>query len=87
MLHTSIALKPRAGADLRHAARRLVLGAAWRACARSVVNVVALHRRRRQINRTVDALSQLSDHLLKDIGIHRGQIASIARSGRDIPRA
>ena len=86
MLHTSISLKRPAGAELRHAARRLVLGAAWRACAEAVAKVAALHRRRREINRTVNALSQLSDHLLKDIGIHRGQIRSIAHSGRDLPR-
>jgi uncharacterized protein YjiS (DUF1127 family) len=82
----SITLKPPAGAGLRHDARRLVLGAAWRACAGAVARVAAFHRRRRQIHRTVTALSQLSDHLLKDVGIHRSQIRSIAHSGRDFPR-
>ena len=86
MLNTSISVKPPAGAELRHAARRLVLGGAWRACADAVARVAALHRRRRRINRTVAALSPLSDHLLKDIGIHRSQIRSIAHSGRDLPR-
>lgn len=86
MLHTSITLKSPAGAEVRHAARRLVLDAAWRAWAGAVARVAAFHRRRRQIDRTVAALSQLNDHLLKDIGIHRSQIRSIARSGRDLPR-
>jgi uncharacterized protein YjiS (DUF1127 family) len=83
MSHTSITLKPPAGAEWRHATRWLVLSAAWHACTGAVARVVAVHRRRRRINRTVDALSQLSDHQLKDIGIHRSQITSIARSGRD----
>ena len=86
MSHTSITIEPQAEAETRFPARRPVLSAAWHACAGAVARVAALHRRRRQIDRTVAALSPLSDHLLKDIGIHRSQIRSIAYSGRDLPR-
>jgi uncharacterized protein YjiS (DUF1127 family) len=69
---------------MRHAARRLIVWAAWRAVARTASRIAAWHRQRRRIARTVHALSRLSDHALKDIGIRRSEIASIARSGRDM---
>ena len=66
--------------------RHQVLGAAWRATARAASRIAAWHRRRREIRRTVVALSHLSNHVLKDIGVHRSEIASIARSGVDTVR-
>jgi uncharacterized protein YjiS (DUF1127 family) len=41
----------------------------------------------RRINRTIAALSGLSDATLKDIGIERGNIEQVARYGKDVPRA
>jgi uncharacterized protein YjiS (DUF1127 family) len=71
---------------VRGAPHHPVLGAAWRGTARAASRIAAWHRRRREIRRTVVALSQLSDHHLADIGIHRGEIASIAHSGLDTVR-
>jgi uncharacterized protein YjiS (DUF1127 family) len=68
---------------MRDAARRPILWAAWDTIARTALGIVVRHRRRREIARAVNALSQLSDRQLADIGIHRSQIPGIARSGRD----
>jgi len=84
MSHTSVTLKPLVdAAEMRHAARLLLPWAAWRAVAGAASRIAAWHARRRRINRTVDALAGLSDHLLKDIGIHRSEIRSVASSGSD----
>jgi len=84
MSRTSVTMKPLAHeADMRQAARLLVPWVAWRAVVGAASKIAAWSARRRQVDRTVDALSQLSDHLLKDIGIHRSEIRSIARSGSD----
>ena len=83
MSHTSITLKPPAGSEWRHAARWLVLSSAWRTVAGAASRLAGWHRRRREIKRNIAALSQLSDHMLKDIGIHRSQIRSVVHSGRD----
>ena len=34
----------------------------------------------RRINRTIDELSSLDDHMLKDIGIHRTEIVGLAHT-------
>ena len=44
--------------------------------------VAAIHRQV-QINRTVSALSSLSDHTLRDIGIDRSSIVEVARDLAD----
>jgi uncharacterized protein YjiS (DUF1127 family) len=71
---------------MRDDARRPVLWAVWDMIARPALRIVVWHRRRREIARAVNALSELSDHMLADIGIHRSQIPGIARSGRDTVR-
>lgn len=43
-------------------------------------------RRRRNMNQTISALSKLNDRDLKDIGLHRSQIDSVARSLIDFHR-
>ncbi len=44
-------------------------------------------RRRRNMNATVDALSRLNDRDLRDIGIHRSQIETVARGVIDFHRS
>lgn len=88
MSNTSVMTRPRVEAEeLRQGARLLVQGTAWRAAAGAARRLAAWHARRRQIDRTVDALSGLSDHMLKDIGIHRSEILSIAHSAGDPTRS
>jgi uncharacterized protein YjiS (DUF1127 family) len=70
-------------AQLRHAAGLLLPRAVRRAVAGAAAGIAAWYRRRHQVKRSVAELSALSDHLLKDIGIHRSEILSIAHSGRD----
>jgi len=48
--------------------------------ARAFAWIVARHR----VNRTVAALSDLSDRTLADIGIERSEIERIARYGRNL---
>jgi uncharacterized protein YjiS (DUF1127 family) len=43
-------------------------------------------RRRRNMNQTISALSKLNDRDLKDIGLHRSQIDSVARGLIDFHR-
>lgn len=43
-------------------------------------------RRRRNINATIKELHSLSDADLQDIGLHRGQIETVARGLIDIHR-
>ena len=43
-------------------------------------------RRRRNINNTVNELHSLTDAELQDIGIHRGNIETVARGLIDIHR-
>ena len=84
MARTSIALEPLGPeTELRRSAFLLVRSAAWNGIIGAVSSLAAWYARRRQIDRTVDALSGLSDHALKDIGIHRSEIRSIAHSRRD----
>jgi uncharacterized protein YjiS (DUF1127 family) len=48
-----------------------------------IMQVVEWYRERRRVKRTMDALSQLSDRTLADIGIHRSEIPRVARDSRD----
>ena len=84
MLRASIATGPMGGAaDVRRAAYLLVPLATWRAVAGATSRVAARYVRQRQIARSIGALSQLSDHVLKDIGVERCDIPRIVRHGRD----
>jgi uncharacterized protein YjiS (DUF1127 family) len=44
-------------------------------------------RRRRNMNHTISELNKLNDRDLQDIGIHRSQIESVARSVIDFHRS
>ena len=44
-------------------------------------------RRRRNMNQTISELNKLNDRDLQDIGIHRSQIESVARSVIDFHRS
>jgi uncharacterized protein YjiS (DUF1127 family) len=59
---------------------------AWLAAAGAASRLAAWYARRRRIEHTIDALSGLSDHTLKDIGIHRSQILSVAHAAVDPTR-
>lgn len=84
MARTSITLEPLGPeTELRRSAFLLVPSAVWASVTGAVSRLIAWYERRREIDRTVDALSGLSDHVLKDIGIHRSEIRSIAHSRRD----
>ena len=83
MSRTSATMRPLGDADLRRTAQLMALGAAWYAVAGAASRIAAWHRWRREVKRNIAVLSELSDHMLKDIGIHRSQILSVAHSGRD----
>lgn len=48
-----------------------------------VVRALAAIRRRHAINRTIRELQSLDDHILRDIGIDRSQIVSVAIAQAD----
>lgn len=50
------------------------------------LRVFAAIRRRRAINQTIRELRALDDHILRDIGIERSQIVSVAMAQVDGPR-
>ncbi len=52
----------------------------WRAATAPFRRFIEAVRRVRRERETYQALSRLSDHMLKDIGIHRSEIDSIAHS-------
>ncbi len=54
--------------------------AAWRAVTALFRGCIGAVRRFRRERETYGALSRLSDHMLKDIGISRSEIGSIAQS-------
>ena len=49
-----------------------------------VARAFAWIAKRRRVNRTIAALSDLSDRTLADIGIERSEIQRIARYGRNL---
>ncbi len=54
--------------------------ATWRTVTAPVRGLVEALRRAYRKGKTHRALNRLSDHMLKDIGIHRSEIGSIAQS-------
>jgi len=50
---------------------------------RMIASAIAAIHRRIRFNRTVSALSRLSDHTLRDIGIDRSSIVEVARDLAD----
>lgn len=65
-------------------ARAAAYYAAWRATVRVLGapfrRLAAAIRTAHRVRRTRDALAALGDHQLADIGLHRGEIAGIARA-------
>ena len=61
-------------------ARSAAYYANWRAVTAPFRGFIKAVRRFRRERETYGRLSSLSDHMLKDIGIHRSQIGSIAQS-------
>jgi uncharacterized protein YjiS (DUF1127 family) len=85
MTRTSLSVGPLVNeADIRRQAHLLVPSAIWRSVAGAFARFAAWNKRRREIARTVEALSKLSDRTLKDIGIERHDIPRIARDGREL---
>lgn len=54
---------------------------------RTVARMWMAWRRRRAVARTIGALSELDDHVLDDIGVHRSEITSVARAAASKPGA
>jgi uncharacterized protein YjiS (DUF1127 family) len=85
--------------DLYHAARAFraytlaeILTAIAASVARGVRRARARWQRRRESSSIRDALSELDDHTLRDLGLHRSEIGSVAaemtgRSARDRVRS
>jgi uncharacterized protein YjiS (DUF1127 family) len=51
------------------------------ALARGISRSIAWIRRRREMRRAIDALADLDDHLLADLGLSRDRIKKAARTG------
>ena len=51
-----------------------------------IKSVMEMMRRRRNLNNTMDTLHGMSDSMLKDIGITRGDIDRVARGVIDVHR-
>ncbi len=60
---------------------------AVKAVAESVANAVGAVRAWRTRQRAIGDLSRLNDHLLKDIGIHRGEIRAVVDGVLSRPQA
>lgn len=57
---------------------RTLLFAAWRAAIAAGQRMLARHRQHRQVMETHDALTQLNDDVLRDLGFHRSELMSVA---------
>ena len=68
--------------ELRRASRAAVWTALWNALSSTVSSLSAAYAERRRARRAIDELSDLSDRMLKDIGIERSDIPRIVHYGR-----
>jgi uncharacterized protein YjiS (DUF1127 family) len=68
--------------ELRRASRAAVWSALWNAFASVVSSVAKAYAEHRRAKRAITELSDLSDRMLKDIGIERGDIPRIVYFGR-----
>lgn len=59
-----------------------VMAAGLRDIGRAAGQLIEACAARRQHRRAVRALQQLDDHILRDIGVFRGEIPEVARYGR-----
>ena len=70
-------------AHARRGAQAMVLAFMASAVVAAPVKLVAAVAERRRMARATAQLEALSDHVLADIGIDRGDIARVVRCGRD----
>jgi uncharacterized protein YjiS (DUF1127 family) len=68
--------------ELRRASRAAVWTALWNAFASAVSLVAKVYAEHRRAKRAVAELSDLSDRMLKDIGLERGDIPRVVYFGR-----
>ena len=68
--------------ELRRASRAAVWSALWNHFASAVSSVAKAYAGHRRARRAITELSDLSDHMLKDIGVERGDIPRIVYFGR-----
>ena len=68
--------------ELRRASRAAVWSALWDHFASTVSSVANAYAEHRRARRAVTELSDLSDRMLKDIGLARGDIPRVAHYGR-----
>jgi uncharacterized protein YjiS (DUF1127 family) len=67
----------------RRGAQGMVLAFVTNAVLATPVKLVAAVAERRRVARAIAQLEALSDHVLADIGIDRGDIPRVVRCGRD----
>ena len=70
-------------AHARRGAQFMVLAFVTNAVAAAPAKLVAAIAERRRMARAIAQLEALSDHVLADIGIERGDIPRVVRYGRD----
>jgi uncharacterized protein YjiS (DUF1127 family) len=68
--------------ELRRASRAAVWSALWNAFASSVSRLAKAYAEHRRARRAITELSDLSDRMLKDIGLARHDIVRVAHHGR-----
>ncbi|HEX2115771.1 MAG TPA: DUF1127 domain-containing protein [Alphaproteobacteria bacterium] len=72
-----------AGAHIRRAVQREMMLALWRVTTSSIAGAASAYLEWRRKKRAVAELHDLSDRMLKDIGVERHDIERIVRSGQE----